>query len=57
MALWRRRCINEGVKALREGARSGRTPRVTPEIEWCIINTTLNEKPAAATHWRTCTWA
>jgi len=30
---------------------------VTPEIESRIVNTTLHEKPAAATHWSTRTLA
>jgi len=58
VALWRRRFLDGGIEALRrDAARSGRTPSVTPEIESRIVNTTLHEKPAAATHWSTRTLA
>jgi len=58
VALWRRRFIDGGIKALlQDASRSGRTPSVTPEIESRIVNTTLHEKPAAATHWSTRTLA
>ena len=58
VALWRRRFIDGGVQALMQDAtRSGRTPSVTPEVELRIVNTTLHEKPAAATHWSTRTLA
>jgi len=58
VALWRRRFIDGGVQALMQDAtRSGRTPRVTPEVESRIVNTTLHEKPAAATQWSTRTLA
>ena len=54
VALWRRRFRDGGIKALlQDASRSGRTPSVTPEIESRIVNTTLHEKPAAATHWST----
>ena len=42
---------------MQDAARSGRTPSVTPEVELRIVNTTLHEKPAAATHWSTRTLA
>jgi transposase len=58
VALWRRRFIGGGVQALlQDASRSGRTPTVTPEIESRIVNTTLHNKPAAATHWSTRTLA
>ena len=58
VALWRRRFIDGGVRALmQDTARSGRTPSVTPEVESRIVNTTLHEKPPAATHWSTRTLA
>ena len=58
VALWRRRFIDGGVQALmKDAARSGRTPSVTPAVELRIVNTTLHEKPAAATHWSTRTLA
>ena len=54
VALWRRRFLDGGIEVLlRDASRSGRTPSVTPEIESRIVNTTLHEKPAAATHWST----
>ena len=54
VALWRRRFIEGGTKALMQDAsRSGRTPSVTPEIESRIVETTLHDKPPAATHWST----
>jgi transposase len=58
VALWRRRFLEGGIQALlQDAARSGRTPSVTPEIESRIVNTTLHEKPATATHWSTRTLA
>jgi transposase len=58
VALWRRRFLEGGIQALlQDASRSGRTPRVTPAIESDIVNTTLHEKPAAATHWSTRTLA
>jgi len=58
VALWRRRFIDGGIKALlQDASRSGRTPSVTPEAESRIVTTTLHEKPAAATHWSTRTLA
>lgn len=58
VALWRRRFTDGGIKALlRDASRSGRTPRVTPEVESRIINTTLHEQPVVATHWSTRTLA
>jgi len=40
-----------------QAERELRIPSVTPEIESRIVNTTLHEKPAAATHWSTRTLA
>jgi transposase len=58
VALWRQRFLEGGVQALlRDAPRSGRKPRVTPKVESRIVNTTLHEKPAAATHWSTRTLA
>jgi transposase len=58
VALWRRRFIDGGVQALmQDAARSGRTPSVTAEVESSIVNTTLHERPIAATHWSTRTLA
>jgi transposase len=58
VALWRRRFIDGGIKALlQDASRSGRTPSVTPAIESRIVHTTLHDRPAAATHWSTRTLA
>jgi transposase len=58
VALWRRRFLDGGVPALvQDAARSGRPASVTPQIESRIVNTTLHDKPAAATHWSTRTLA
>ncbi len=58
VALWRRRFIDGGVEALlQDASRPGRTPSVTPEVESRIVNTTLHDRPAAATHWSTRTLA
>lgn len=54
VALWRRRFIEGRVEALLQDApRSGRTPSVTAEVEWRIVEKTLHDKPVAATHIRT----
>jgi transposase len=58
VALWRRRFIEGGIKALlQDASRPGRSPSVTPEVEARIVNATLREKPLAATHWSTRTLA
>jgi transposase len=58
VALWRRRFTEGGLPALlQDASRSGRTPRVTPEVESHILRTTLHEPPAAAAHWSTRTLA
>ena len=58
VALWRRRFIEGGVEALlQDASRSGRTPSVTAAIESVIVQTTLHDKPVAATHWSTRTLA
>jgi len=58
VALWRRRFIEGGIQALlQDASRPGRTPSVTPELEARIVNTTLHDKPLAATHWSTRTLA
>ncbi len=58
VALWRHRFLEGGIQALlRDAPRSGRKPRMTPQIESRIVNTTLHEKPPAATHWSTRTLA
>jgi len=58
VALWRRRFTQGGIDALRQDApRPGRTPTVTAEVESRIVQVTLHDKPAAATHWSTRTLA
>lgn len=58
VALWRRRFIEGGLEALlQDAARSGRTPSVTRAVESLILNRTLHEQPAEATHWSTRTLA
>jgi transposase len=58
VALWRRRFVVGGIGALLQDApRSGRAPSVTPQIESRIVDTTLQDKPVAATHWSTRTLA
>jgi transposase len=59
IALWRQRFLEGGVAALKQDApRSGRKPSVTtPEMESRIVETTLHDKPIAATHWSTRTLA
>ena len=52
VALWRRRFIDGGLQALLQDApRSGRTPSVSLAVESLILNRTLHEQPAGATHW------
>jgi len=42
---------------MHDAPRPGRPPRIVPAIESRIVQTTLHEKPAAATHWSTRTLA
>jgi transposase len=58
VSLWRQRFLDGGIQALMHDApRPGRPPRIVPAIESRIVQTTLHEKPAAATHWSTRTLA
>jgi transposase len=58
VALWRSRFAQGGVAALRHDAwRPGRTPTITPEMQAHIVQVTLHERPANATHWSTRTLA
>jgi hypothetical protein len=58
VALWRARFLDGGLEALRKHApRSGRPASVMAERESRILQTTLHEKPANATHWSTRTLA
>src|SRR5713226_1684038 len=51
-ALWRKRFINEGPDCLWEVAEGrGRKPTLTPQDIERIVGTTLQTKPAGATHW------
>ena len=54
VALWRQRFLDGGIDALRKDApRTGRPAMVTAEVESRIVQATLHEKPANATHWST----
>lgn len=58
VALWRVRFLEGGIDALRKDApRSGRPASVMAEMESRIVQATLHEKPANATHWSTRTLA
>jgi transposase len=52
VALWRQRFFNEGPDCLWEvAAGRGRKPQLTVEKIENVVNTTLQTKPAGATHW------
>jgi transposase len=52
VALWRQRFLSEGPDCLWEvAAGRGRKPQLTTEKVEEIINTTLQSRPAGATHW------
>jgi transposase len=54
VALWRQRFLDGGIDALRKDApRSGRPASVMDEMESRIVQATLHEKSATATHWST----
>lgn len=58
VALWRQRFVAGGIQALMgDATRPGRPPQILPAIESRIVQTTLHEKPMAATHWSTRTLA
>jgi transposase len=58
VALWRPRSLAGGIDALRKDApRSGRPPSVMSEMKSRIVQTTLQERQANATHWSTRTLA
>ena len=58
VAMWRQRFLDGGIDALRKDApRSGRPASVMDEMESRIVQATLHEKPAGATHWSTRTLA
>ena len=55
--LWRKRFAQSGLDGLRDQTRPGRKPALSAEFVQGILNTTLHEKPRAATHWSTRTLA
>src|SRR3990172_8402886 len=55
--LWRTRFAAEGMAGLHDQSRPGRKPAISTELVERIVNTTLHEKPPAATHWSTRTLA
>lgn len=58
VAMWRARFLEGGIDALRKDApRSGRPASVMAEMESRIVQATLHDKPANATHWSTRTLA
>jgi transposase len=58
VALWRARFLEGGIEALRKDApRSARPASVMSQMESRIVQATLHEKPANATHWSTRTLA
>jgi transposase len=58
VTLWRNRYEQGGVQVVLKGApRPGRPPRITAAEIARVIDITLHEKPAGATHWSTRTLA
>lgn len=58
VALWRARFLEGGIEALSKDApRSGRPASVMAQMESRVVQATLYEKPANATHWSTRTLA
>ena len=59
--LWRKRFAQSGLDGLRDQTRPGRKPALSAEFVQRLLDTTLHEKPRAATHWRPApspsTWA
>jgi transposase len=55
--LWRTRFASEGLEGLEDESRPGRKPAISTELVERIVNATLHDKPAAATHWSTRTLA
>ena len=55
--LWRNRFAQSGLDGLRDQTRPGRKPALSAEFVQCILDTTLHEKPRAATHGSTRTLA
>ena len=55
--LWRKRFAQSGLDGLRDQTRPGRKPALSAEFVQRLLDTTLHEKPRAATHWSTRTLA
>ena len=57
-ARWRNRFLTGGIAALeKDASRPGRTPIITERRVKRVVNMTLHDKPANATHWSTRTMA
>ena len=53
-ARWRNRFLSDGIAALEEDApRPGRTPTITEWRAKRVVEMTLHQNPANATHWST----
>ena len=58
VARWRDRYAEQGIKGIEMDApRSGRMPKISSALKKQVIEKTLREKPAAATHWSRSTMA
>lgn len=55
--LWRQRFADGGLEALQDAPRPGRKRQLSADVVQHIVMTTLQEQPAAATHWSTRTLA
>ena len=55
--LWRHRFAVGGLDSLNDAPRPGRKRRLSVDLVQRVVQTTLHEKPAAATHWSTRTLA
>ena len=51
--LWRHRFAVGGLDSLNDAPRPGRKRRLSADLVQRVVQTTLHEKPAAATHWST----
>lgn len=50
---WRRRFIERGIEGLHDASRPGRPREISDERVMALINQTLQQEPADATHWST----
>lgn len=55
--LWRKRFAADALDGLVDRSRPGRKPKLSPQLIESMVNATLQETPAAATHWSTRTLA